>query len=125
MRGLKHSDGNYFQCLFWSNSSASYCVVMVHTINEVISSSLFERSGDSAEGRIVVEPGWYYVVAFAYTNSTIHGYPYKAGRTLLEIHGKFNTPVLVLLMSILLTTHYNNNYVLLIGEHVAAPIIGM
>ena len=96
LKEFKHTGGGCFQCWFLSNSSASHCAVVVHTLDEVVNASLFERHGDRAEGCIVVDsPDWYYVVVLAYTNETIHERPYVAGKIpLLSMQGTVCTPIL-------------------------------
>ena len=84
LKGFKHTGGGCFQCWFASSSSASHCTVIVHTLDEVINVSLFERRGDSAYGCTTVEAGPYYGVAFSYTNNAMHGRPYKAGKIVVK-----------------------------------------
>ena len=77
LKEFKHSGGGCFLCQFWPNSNASHCAVIVHTLREILISSLFKRSGDSAGGCVVVEPDGQHVVAFGYVNGTLCGHPYR------------------------------------------------
>ena len=58
--------------------------MIVHTLDKVVNVSLFIRRGDFAHGCVSVEAGWYFVVAYEFTNNAIHGSPYVAGRIRIQ-----------------------------------------
>lgn len=61
--------------------------MIIHTLDKMVSVSVFERRGDSAEGCSTVEAVAFYAVAFGYVNNAIDGCPYKAGKIHVVVKG--------------------------------------